>query len=84
MFTICSRLEINGIRCENSKSHDLVGQPLNERPLLDRLQVLARQPGVQPAVLAKRRLRGQREERVLTRSSVYEQQEAETEGSEQA
>src|SRR5687767_9209847 len=34
----------------------LVGQPPRECPLLDRLQVLAREPDVQPPVLAERRL----------------------------
>src|SRR5437867_9671773 len=39
---------------QQARDQRLLRQPLGERPLLNRLQVLARQPDVQPPVLAER------------------------------
>src|SRR4029079_13162923 len=47
-------------RCElvqQARDQGLIRQPLGERSLLDRLQVLARQRDVQPPILAECRLR---------------------------
>src|SRR6266851_5374879 len=41
---------------QQARDQRLVGQPFRERPLLDRLQVLARQADVQPSVFLERRL----------------------------
>jgi DinB family protein len=41
---------------QQARDQRLVRQPFRERALLDRLQVLARQPDVQPAILAERGL----------------------------
>src|SRR5207253_5209481 len=41
---------------QQARDQRLVGQPFRERPLLDRLQVLARQANIQPAIFAKRGL----------------------------
>src|SRR5882762_252389 len=41
---------------QQARDQRLIRQPLCERPLLNRLQVLARQPDVQPPVLAERGL----------------------------
>src|SRR5215813_4467334 len=42
---------------QQARDQRLIRQPLGERPFLNRLQVLARQPDVQPPVLAERGLR---------------------------
>ena len=42
---------------QQARDQRLIRQALRERPLLDRLQILARQPDVQPPVLAERGLR---------------------------
>ena len=41
---------------EQTRDQRLIRQPLCERSLLNRLEILARQPDVQPTVLAERRL----------------------------
>src|SRR6478735_2162321 len=41
---------------QQARDQRLIRQPLGERPLLNRLQVLARQADVQPPVLAERGL----------------------------
>ena len=41
---------------QQARDQSLVRKALRERPLLDRLQVLAREPDVQPSILSERRL----------------------------
>src|SRR5207247_5446113 len=45
-----------GVLVQQARDECLVGQSFRQRPLLDRLQVLARQSNIQPAIFAKRGL----------------------------